>query len=273
MAGRSDVGGRDHNEDEFLAEAQGGAAVVAVADGMGGHSAGDVASRMAIEGVRSRFSLSGLIENELEARLQEVFALVNEQIHSRGRELGSSMGTTLTVVLLTGGKLFLGHVGDSRAYLIRAGRIEQISLDHSVVAEALRSGQVSPEEARYIKKNALTRALGTRPAVQMDFHSREVQDGDLILLCSDGLSNVVNDHELMYEVGTHEVEPACEHLIELVKQRSGSDNATAVVLQVGTRPSPPPPPPAKPKVWIPALAVLILALVGACGYYFLSGPT
>lgn len=263
-AGLTHVGGRDHNEDQLLVEVSTG--LVAVADGMGGHSAGEVASQLAIEVIGHQLGgAQAGSEEEARATLEEAFRQVNDRIHQEGQDRGNSMGTTLTVILVKGDRLYLGHIGDSRAYLVRNGSIDQLSLDHSVVAEALRSGRISPEEAKFVAKNALTRALGTRPAVEMDFLSKTVQDGDLVLICSDGLSNMVKDHELKRELLTHEVEPACQQLIDLANKRRGSDNVTAVVLQVGGRP------PAPTSAGFPLKALLagaLALLVAALGYYF-----
>src|SRR6266545_3809540 len=174
---------RRRNEDAYVVEPP----LFAVADGMGGAQAGEVASRLAAAALKERGATTLTGSERIVALIQEA----NRRVYDRSNEdpSASGMGTTITVALVGDGQVAFGHVGDSRAYLIRDGSMEQLTEDHSLVAELMRSGKLSPEEAEtHPQRSVITRALGTDPDVDVDTFSVETKPGDLFLLCSDGLT-------------------------------------------------------------------------------------
>ncbi len=234
------------NEDAFVLEPP----LFAVADGMGGAQAGEVASGLAVSTIEERGT--GLRD---EGALVELLGLANTRIHERslGDPSVSGMGTTATIVVVdeAAGTVTLGHVGDSRAYLIRNGAITQLTDDHSLVAELVRSGRITEEEALvHPARSVITRVLGTDPVVDVDTTTDAVQPGDLVLLCSDGLSAMLRDETILALVlaapGPAE---ATEALVAAANASGGDDNITVVLFEVlegepPERPMPTPVPPA-----------------------------
>jgi PPM family protein phosphatase len=210
-------------------------ALMIVADGMGGHSAGEVASQMAVELVsRLYYEAPG---DDAQTALAEAVAEANRRIHaaSEADEGKRGMGTTCTALALREGGAFAAHVGDSRLYLLREGGVYQLSEDHSHVMELVRHGLLTKEEARtHEDKNVILRALGTTPEVEVSVvAAMQVQAGDHFLLCSDGLHDLVEDEEIGRIVSTAGDEhAACEQLIALAKQRGGHDNITVGLIGV-----------------------------------------
>ena len=222
---------RRHNEDSFVAEPP----VFAVADGMGGAQAGEVASALAAETVKESEtdpSASG------EERVVALIKAANLRVHQRASSdtSASGMGTTMTVALLEpDGTVAIGHVGDSRAYRLRAGRLEQLTDDHSLVAELVRRGELSPEEAAvHPQRSVITRALGTDADVDVDAFTVEARDGDLFLLCSDGLTTMVDAETIsgILEQNRGSLEVATRALIKAANDRGGDDNITAILFAV-----------------------------------------
>ncbi len=236
---------RDHNEDSFLVEESLG--LFAVADGMGGHAAGEVASQLALETVRRVVSqgqakIEAFKQDELSREAKRaVLALLEEAAHSacaavhdagRRDERKRGMGTTLCVLVLAGGHGFIAHVGDSRIYLVRSDKTHQLTQDHNLQNELLKRGKLTPEQIAKVKqKNALTRAIGVYASVEVDTLDFDVVPGDRLLLCSDGLYSYLRKGELnsIFE-GTPD--QAAQRLITLANQRGGDDNITAVVVAV-----------------------------------------
>ncbi|MCB0881877.1 MAG: Stp1/IreP family PP2C-type Ser/Thr phosphatase [Thermoleophilia bacterium] len=228
LAERSDTGRvRDHNEDRSYVAAH----VVAVADGMGGALAGEVASQMAVEAIEGiskpadPLSIKAAIENANRA-IRRMAA----QDPSK-----SGMGTTITAATLEGHRLDVVHVGDSRAYLWRGDTLEQLTHDHSVVAELVRQGSLSPEEAlNHPHRNVITRALGAEPDVTVDTYQHDVEPDDILLLCSDGLYGEVSDDEILAELRTAtSMEEAAAALVARANANGGSDNVTVVLARIG----------------------------------------
>ena len=220
---------------------QGADAFVAVADGMGGHRAGEVASTMAIERLVRRLSRRGkriISVSASDGWLGREVQHVNMDIHHAAMDPQlRGMGTTLTAALLTGSNLFLAHVGDSRAYLLRGGRLRRLTRDHSWVAEQLAAGHLTEKQARsHPRRNVLTRALGLSPTVEVDESTVQVKGRDFLLLCSDGLHSVVPEQELGRVLSIHEPQQACETLVELANTLGGPDNVTVIVLRIGAVP-------------------------------------
>jgi serine/threonine protein phosphatase PrpC len=258
--GRTDVGKRRvANEDAFLVDDELGLYVVA--DGMGGHSSGEVASAEAVETLhgmvlRERDALAAIgvppreraardgqagsvpppplalqkaqrvLESAVQAATYMVFGLGQANPDQRG------MGTTLSALLLRGDVALTAQVGDSRVYLVRGGRAEQITEDHTLIAWQLKKGLITQDEARMSRqKNVITRAVGSRDYVQVDMNSVAVQAGDAFLLCSDGLHGYLDDREIasVMQLGP---EIATARLIELANQRGGRDNITSVAVRL-----------------------------------------
>jgi len=192
-AGFTDPGRKQRrNEDSFVIAPP----LFAVADGMGGAQAGEVASRLAAAAFRE---FHGADELEPEERLAAIIQEANRRIYERAADDAqvSGMGTTITAALIGGDALIIGHVGDSRAYRLRSGRFEQLTEDHSLVADLVRSGRLTPEEAdTHPQRSVITRALGTDPEVDVDTFAVAVETGDLFLLCSDGLTTMVGDEDI-----------------------------------------------------------------------------
>ncbi len=232
---------RQVNEDQcWVGALGGGIAIAVVADGMGGHQAGDVASQTAVDTFRGAFEQhaekQSLSEQEGKMLIRQAIAEANETIYAMAsrNDRYHNMGTTVVAALMLPGTAVIGHVGDSRAYRVGASGIEQLTLDHSLVNELVRSGQLSAEEAvNHPRRNVLTRAVGTDPEVDIDVQSVEWRPEDVLLLCSDGLSNMVSDGRIA-EVVTDDslaLEDKAEHLIQLALDGGGDDNITVVLLQ------------------------------------------
>jgi len=232
-AAASDVGRRRRtNEDHHGHDAALG--LFLVADGMGGHSAGQVASALAIDAVLEsiRESVGTTTPSE---RLRAAFTAANRAIFGRAESRADlmGMGTTLVALLVSGGRAALAHVGDSRAYRVRAGGIRLLTDDHSLVGELQRRGEISAAAAReHPHRHVLTRALGVRPGVEADLAELALADGDVFVLCSDGLTQHVRDEEIAKAVQDRadDLEGACQGLLALANTRGGEDNATVVLV-------------------------------------------
>ena len=229
-AGRTDVGRqRSANEDDFVLAPP----FFAVADGMGGAKAGEVASSMAtdvFEGERDS-------DEPAEAQLARILREANRRIYDLAvaDESHRGMGTTLTAAKVTGDEISLGHVGDSRAYRMREGALEQLTKDHSLVAELERSGQITAEAAEHHpQRSIITRALGPEPDVEVDTYTLTGRDGDLFLLCSDGLTSMISDEEIGAILRSAEsLDGAADTLVRAANQSGGKDNITVVLFRVG----------------------------------------
>lgn len=233
-AASTDVGRRRQaNEDRYAMAPQLG--LYLVADGMGGHRAGQVASEMAAEAaIRAVDALQGA-SLTLAEKLRHAFACSNREIFdaaNRDRSL-EGMGTTLVSLLVTEERVALAHVGDSRAYLVRGGRIRGLTHDHSVVGEMLRRQQISEEAAReHPHRHVLTRALGVRPTAMPDLAEMTPEPGDAFLMCSDGLTTHLDDAEIVGLMCAHDdPQLACERLVAAANERGGFDNITALVVR------------------------------------------
>jgi len=236
--GRTDIGRlRKSNQDIFLVDLQRGLFVVA--DGMGGHAAGEIASAMAGQVTSEQLSLQVLSQQQpadLTTTLEEAIRLANSSIAQAASDNPDwkGMGTTLTVLLLRDEQAFLGHVGDSRLYRWRAGKLEQLSEDHSLIADQLRRGLISPPEADTSDlRNILLQAVGITPDLDICRKQFPLAAGDRYLLCSDGLTGMLNDREIAALLERNlSPEQGCELLIEQALAAGGNDNVTAVLVQV-----------------------------------------
>jgi PPM family protein phosphatase len=204
-------------------------ALLALSDGMGGHAAGEVASALVIESLRTTLqaSSSGPTEQRLEDAVRRANANVIAAAKTKGRH---GMGATLTAVLVDEASAYVAEVGDSRAYLLRSGRLKQLTRDQSLVQLMLEQGLIDAAEAEQSpKKNILLQAMGINDEVQAAIGQVSLRRGDKLLLCSDGISNAMSHQELCEILAQSGPWPACAHLIQLANDRGGEDNLTAVV--------------------------------------------
>ena len=222
---------RRRNEDSFVCDPP----LFAVADGMGGAQAGEVASSRAANALKERGDGD---TGDGERRVAELIQEANRRVHQRAMddEAASGMGTTMTVALFhEDGAVALGHVGDSRAYLLRDDALDQLTDDHSLVAELVRRGELSPEEAEvHPQRSVITRALGTDPDVDVDTFTLQAKEGDLFLLCSDGLTTMVDVETINALVvqHRHDLRAAARALIKEANDRGGDDNITTVLFEI-----------------------------------------
>jgi PPM family protein phosphatase len=230
--GDSDTGRkRRRNEDAFVVRPP----LFGVADGMGGAQAGELASSLAAAAMKE----SSLPGGDPERRVVQLIQEANRRVHERASNdaAASGMGTTMTVALVApDGRVAFGHVGDSRAYMVRGGRLEQLTDDHSLVAELVRRGELSEAEAEvHPQRSVITRALGTDPDVDVDAFSVDAQPGDIFLICSDGLSSFVNGEQIEEIIvrNHRDLQIAVKSLIQAANRGGGDDNITAVLFRVG----------------------------------------
>jgi len=240
VGSRSDVGCvRKVNEDALGmsrsddAQAADVGELFLVADGMGGHTSGEVASRLAVEGVLRSFS--EWTGDDARVALVGAVERANAEIHALGGNEQSGparMGTTLVGALVRGNELHVVNVGDSRAYRLRGGRLEQLSRDHSIVADQVAKGLIDAEEARQlVYRNRITRALGQKPTVVVDYFVHTWQAGDVLVLCTDGLTGQVSDAEISAVVSRCSPDEAAARLVELANERGGPDNISVIVVR------------------------------------------
>jgi PPM family protein phosphatase len=220
---------RRHNEDAYVLQPP----LFAVADGMGGAKAGEVASSLAAGALQE----SDGDGSSGEARVTALIEEANRRVFRRASEdrEASGMGTTMTVAVVEDDRVAIGHVGDSRAYLIRDGRLEQLTDDHSLVAELVRSGKLTPEEAEIHPQRAvITRAVGTEPDVDVDTFSVQGAPGDLFLICSDGLTDMVDEETILgaVEQNRGDLKKAAKALVNAANQGGGEDNITVVFFEL-----------------------------------------
>ena len=234
---------RDHNEDSILKlggeqSPPGVDALLVVADGMGGHAAGEVASKLTVEHIEQRFTsgaFASTTAEEFEEALRTLLQNVNQAVYTAGQDTDKrGMGTTCTLVVIKDDHLYYAHVGDSRAYLLRGGELDQVTDDHSWVEEMVRAGSLSKEEARtHPNRNVITRAIGLDASVVVDTGVCALKDGDLVMLCSDGLNSMISDEEIhtVLEGSSHKT--VCTDLIAAANQSGGHDNTSVVTACVG----------------------------------------
>jgi protein phosphatase len=229
QAARTDVGRqRSANEDSFVASPP----YFAVADGMGGANAGEVASRLAAEAFGAGTGEDAPPEQELERIAHDANRRIYELAARDAARRG--MGTTLTAAMVSDSEVSIAHVGDSRAYRLRDAELEQITKDHSLVAELERSGQISPEAAEnHPQRSIITRALGPEPEVEVDTYTVKGRAGDVYLLCSDGLTSMISDEEVASILrGAEALEQAADALVRAANQSGGKDNITVVLFRL-----------------------------------------
>jgi len=225
---KSDVGkSRELNEDNYLVRDN----VFAVADGMGGHQAGEIASELALQA-----SIKNLSKDfSMPDQLKRAFKKANSQVINRARKNMNQfgMGTTLSMSIIDGNDLWVGHIGDSRIYLFSSGKLTQLTEDHTLVAHLLKNGEINEEEAvNHPKKNVITKAIGSQVKIEPDIFSVKIKAGDQIVLCSDGLTGMVDDEEIVSVISNSDPEDAVAELVARANAKGGPDNITVVVVSV-----------------------------------------
>ena len=236
----SDVGRvRDINQDAFYYIEDKELPIFIVADGMGGHKAGEVASNLAISTVVRHYEAcrEKIVNREMfiPQFLNEAVELANDNLieEARSDDELKGMGTTVTMCLVLDGEMYIGHVGDSRAYLLRDEELIQITQDHSLVGELLRIGSITKDEAvNHPKKNIITRALGSDSKIKVDVFTRELRRDDRIILCTDGLTNMVSEEEILKVILTDKNPSAiCSTLVNISNEAGGIDNTTIMIIK------------------------------------------
>jgi serine/threonine protein phosphatase PrpC len=243
VGSRTDTGRkRSNNEDNMMSvvpqdeqvRARKGALFI-VADGLGGHDKGEVASEMVVNTVK-RLYYEDASNDDVTSSLLHAIQKANSSLYLDSLDGGvteRAMGTTCIAVVLQGEKAYFANVGDSRAYLVREGQVRQVSQDHSWVADQVRAGILTKEQARiHGQRNVITRCMGARANVEVDVFTETMQEGDVLVLCTDGLSGVVTDDEIGSIVQRHGAQESVEHLIAQANENGGPDNITAIVARV-----------------------------------------
>jgi serine/threonine protein phosphatase PrpC len=237
---------REHNEDTIACDADIG--LLVMADGMGGYNAGEVASGIAVKTitnlVRESIEREDLLANDSTSGLSRTSIILRDAIHRANKIIFQTaktqpqcegMGTTIVSALFFDNRVSIAHVGDSRAYRVRNNKLEQVTMDHSLLQELVDRGFYSPEEAqRAANKNYVTRALGVEPNVEVEIQEQAVQKGDFYLLCSDGLSDMVENDDIHLTVNTFgdNLDAVAKHLIQLANDNGGRDNVSVVMARV-----------------------------------------
>jgi protein phosphatase len=225
---------RKNNEDAFHVDERKGLFIVA--DGMGGHEAGEVASRMAVERIKEYFDSSSFFEDEegIILQIKEIVKKANSEVYKYANwyETLKGMGTTLVLALIRGERLYIAHVGDSRAYLLRDGKLSRLTEDHSLVVRMVKEGEVTEEEARdYPYRHVIDRALGVKSEVEIDVDSFPYK-GEPLLLCTDGLTDMLEDVEIEEMLkNSSNPQETCEKMIEKANEKGGRDNITVVLVR------------------------------------------
>lgn len=225
---------RQRNEDSFfIRESQG---LFVVCDGMGGHKSGHIASRLAVDIVaRETYNIDN---NQLVEVIDEIIKKANRKIWKAGQENPEcrEMGTTITVAIINDNKLYVRHIGDSRLYIIRGNSIRQVTEDHTLAEQMIKDGLLSAQELAYTSYNhILTRALGIEEEVQIDHYIEYLMVGDIILLCTDGLSDMLEDEEILEIVSSlsyENMEQTAQKLIDKALERGGHDNITIILIGI-----------------------------------------
>src|SRR2546425_12774471 len=208
-------------------------ALFIVADGMGGHAAGEVASEIAVDTVSNVYYQDD--SDDVAISLLHAIKRANGLIHQRAAEnmLRSGMGTTCVAAVLRGNTAYIANVGDSRAYIVRGGQVKQVSQDHSWVAEQVRAGLLTEDQARtHAQRNVITRCLGTQADVEIDVFTERLKEADTLVLCSDGLSGLISDEDMRRIVSQFVPQESVYHLVERANDNGGPDNITAIVVHV-----------------------------------------
>ncbi|WP_290776173.1 Stp1/IreP family PP2C-type Ser/Thr phosphatase [Anaerofustis sp.] len=239
LVGTSDVGMvREINQDSFLMLENKEKNIIAfgVADGLGGHNAGELASALCMDILREYFNISNKFYDEMKSEVKGIIEYANKRIldFANENEEALGMGTTLTLCIFHEGDAFVVHIGDSRCYTINQNEIKQITVDHSLVSHMVASGEITKEEAEHHpNRNIITNALGTQEEFFIDTYELDLKKGDIVLICSDGLSEHVSKEDIMDIVNNNDLEEAKHLLIDKANENGGTDNITVVLFDGG----------------------------------------
>lgn len=239
LVGTSDVGMvRDINQDSFLMLENKEKNIIAfgVADGLGGHNAGELASALCMDILREYFNISNKEYQDMKNEVKGIIEYANKRIldFANENEEAQGMGTTLTLCIYHDGIGYVVHIGDSRCYKINKEEIKQITVDHSLVSHMVASGEITKEEAEHHpNRNIITNALGTQEEFFIDTYDLELEKGDIVLICSDGLSEHVTNEEIMEIVNNNDLDEAKHLLIDRANENGGTDNVTVVLFDGG----------------------------------------
>ena len=235
---KSDIGKvREINQDNYYISTQNDDVnLFIVADGMGGYKGGEIASKLAVDSSK-RYILSNFEEtmkdkDEIMELIRNAIDYANMEIYKKSKEIDdyNGMGTTIDICLIYLGKLYIGHVGDSRVYRLRKEFFRRLTVDHSYVEQLVKQGNITREEAyNHPKKNMLTKALGCTSFVDPDVMVKGLQKDDILLMCTDGLTNMIKEEQI-YKIIKDSPETACENLIKIANEHGGLDNITAVII-------------------------------------------
>ncbi len=224
---------KENNEDNLLTISNDSISLFAVADGMGGHDFGEEASLIAITFIENNYN-DFLNSKNIKKDIHKMFLSINQLIFKTGvsRNIQNGMGTTLTLAVIIDKVLYVGHIGDSRCYIIN-NVITQLTKDHSYVEQLIDKGMITKSQAKtHPKKNIITRALGTMKNIEVDIIEHQLQDSDLIMLCTDGLSNLLDDNEMKEIIKTTDLlENANGKMVKLANSRGGFDNITVIIVK------------------------------------------
>ena len=231
---------RENNQDYYYFSKSSKLPLFIVADGMGGHKAGEVASKMAVDVIVKVFTEADI--NKLDREdviidtIRRAIVEANNVIFQKSIEdlECNGMGTTITIAYLLNNKLIIGHIGDSRAYSIKDNELKQETEDHSLVAQLVKNGSITAKEAQFHpQKNIITRAVGTSKSIDIDIVIAEVKKDDIILLCTDGLTNMVDESEIKNIIFTNEnMQSACDNLVKKANELGGIDNITVIAVKI-----------------------------------------
>lgn len=208
-----------------------------IADGMGGHNSGEIASSSAVEYISDSIVHNGstfLPEESCEVKLRELVENTNSAVYQKSQERPelNGMGTTLTMAVIVNTIMTAAHVGDSRLYQIRDGKLLQLTKDHSYIEELVRKGTLTREEAEnHPRKNVITRAIGCSPELDVDIISLKMNKDDIFIFCTDGLTNMLGEDEILETAANNDPDAACAQLIEAAKKHGGEDNITVIVIK------------------------------------------
>jgi len=208
-----------------------------VADGMGGHNCGEIASRAAVEYISNYISSESgsiFIKKGHEANLKKLVEDANSAVYRKSLENAeaSGMGTTLTMALISGSAMTVAHVGDSRLYMVRDGKMKQLTEDHSYIEELVKKGSLTRKEAEnHPRKNIITRAIGCMPELEVDILSLTIEKDDIFILCTDGLTNMLGEDAIYETVKDNNPDLSCSLLVEAAKKQGGEDNITVIVIK------------------------------------------
>lgn len=226
----TDIGNyRDYNDDSCYYDEKKG--LMVIADGMGGYAGGRVASALAVKIFQNHYI--GVSEATYRRDLTDLFAMCNQDVMEAAKRANSysEMGTTLTAICFQEDRYYVGHIGDSRAYLFRNGKLTRLTEDHNMVGELLRSGQISKKDAlKHPGKNMLTRVIGRMPLSKIDFTAGDTEEGDIFLLCTDGITGYLDDKRIAATIkNSYNLEQTLNILVDKVLDRKGTDNITAII--------------------------------------------